>query len=506
MPARWCRRRPWSSRWPGPRSGPASGRSADPRGGEEGRSLVLRTVGFLGIWFFAILAPTSSVVPGTTQMIVEHRMYLSLAAVMVLLVLGIYAAGPERLFREKGPRRDPGRSASPWPLAWAALTLRRNEIYRVDLALWQDTVAKRPEAARLPHNYLRGGPLRSLEGPRPRGHGGIRGEILAPGILGRSRRRTTARAAGPTWKTGHLAEALAEYGQAVAEAPGYAEAQYNFGLALLAADRPAEAILHEEIALHQRPEYPDALNTLGNALPLPPRPAPGRGAAAPYEAAACGLGPEGRGAAQQPGDRPRARREIAGGGRAAPGGGAPEARGRRDPEQSRAGAGRAGRRRTVGLARGARDLPFLRPRPPGRGPPDRPRGPGGLSQQLRRSLHLRRRGLDPGEPDDPPSLAAGAGPLAALLARADGRRPAGPQPQPRRQLCDQRAAGLELSCGQSPHPSPRRPDALRRRAADAWSASGVAGVLRCLWPPRSGGPCTRCRPSRSPTSCSGPSR
>jgi hypothetical protein len=34
-------------------------------------------LGFLGAWFFGILAPTS-LAPGTTQMIVEHRMYLRL--------------------------------------------------------------------------------------------------------------------------------------------------------------------------------------------------------------------------------------------------------------------------------------------------------------------------------------------------------------------------------------------------------------------------------------------
>jgi hypothetical protein len=39
-------------------------------------------LGFAGAWFFVMLAPTS-LVPGTTQMIVEHRMYLSLAAVVV---------------------------------------------------------------------------------------------------------------------------------------------------------------------------------------------------------------------------------------------------------------------------------------------------------------------------------------------------------------------------------------------------------------------------------------
>ena len=51
-------------------------------------------LGFLGAWFFLILAPTS-VLPATLQIIVEHRMYLPLAAVLAgvgaavwILILG----------------------------------------------------------------------------------------------------------------------------------------------------------------------------------------------------------------------------------------------------------------------------------------------------------------------------------------------------------------------------------------------------------------------------------
>ena len=47
-------------------------------------------VGFLGVAFFAILAPSSSVVPVATQVMAEHRMYLPLAPVVVLAVIGFY--------------------------------------------------------------------------------------------------------------------------------------------------------------------------------------------------------------------------------------------------------------------------------------------------------------------------------------------------------------------------------------------------------------------------------
>ena len=44
-------------------------------------------LGFLGLWFFLILAPTSSFIP-IKDMMFEHRMYLPLAAIVVLLVVG----------------------------------------------------------------------------------------------------------------------------------------------------------------------------------------------------------------------------------------------------------------------------------------------------------------------------------------------------------------------------------------------------------------------------------
>jgi protein O-mannosyl-transferase len=48
-------------------------------------------VGFWGAWFFLILAPTSSIMP-IADVAFEHRMYLSLAAVVVVAVVGAHDA------------------------------------------------------------------------------------------------------------------------------------------------------------------------------------------------------------------------------------------------------------------------------------------------------------------------------------------------------------------------------------------------------------------------------
>lgn len=97
--------------------------------------------GFLGVWFFAILAPSSSIVPLPGQTEAEHRMYLPLAAVVVLVVLAAYQA-----VARLGPRSRralvalvPGVAAV---LGWA--TYKRNQDYQSELVLWNIAVASGP--------------------------------------------------------------------------------------------------------------------------------------------------------------------------------------------------------------------------------------------------------------------------------------------------------------------------------------------------------------------------
>jgi len=93
--------------------------------------------GFLGCWFFGILAP-SSVLPGTIQMIVEHRMYLSLAAVVVLIVALSYVIFGRKSLLSMGALA----------FALAVTSAARNQNYRSAIGLFEDTVAKRPGSAR----------------------------------------------------------------------------------------------------------------------------------------------------------------------------------------------------------------------------------------------------------------------------------------------------------------------------------------------------------------------
>ncbi len=239
-------------------------------------------LGFLGAWFFAILAPTS-LAPGTIQMIVEHRMYLPLAAVVTLVVFGLH--------RWLGPRASYllGLAA----VGCALLTALRNHDYRSHLALWGKTVAQRPDNPRaregLAEAYAALGRLDEAIAQHTVAVRLLPDEStyrynLALALVRADRAeeavvhyRHSLRLNPREAKThNNLAIALGRIGQSAAALPHYAEAErlnprepqfaYNHGVALFRLGRTAEAIARYETALRLRPAYPDAHFNLASAL------------------------------------------------------------------------------------------------------------------------------------------------------------------------------------------------------------------------------------------------
>jgi tetratricopeptide (TPR) repeat protein len=213
-------------------------------------------LGFLGAWFFALLAPSSSFVPVVTQTIAEHRMYLALAAVVALLVGGAFAWLGTR-------------SLAGWAAVAAVLgvsTLARNRDYRSEVAIWRDTAATQPLNARA-HNNLGqalyragdfGGAMRCyaealrLQPKYPETHYNL-GVALA--------------------HEGRVTEAIAEYDAALRYQPAYPEAHNNLGNALARAGRPAESLAHYRAALELKPDFAEAWSNQGNSLLQLERPA-----------------------------------------------------------------------------------------------------------------------------------------------------------------------------------------------------------------------------------------
>jgi tetratricopeptide (TPR) repeat protein len=171
-------------------------------------------LGFAASWFFLILAPSSSIVPVVAQPVAESRLYLPLAGIAALVVLGAYRACGRWVLLVFG--------AAAVGLGVAAAA--RNEVYRSEQGLWSDTVAKVPS------------------NPRARNH-------LA-----------SAWAKLP----GHLADAQAEYEAALRLQPTYADAHNNLGDILLREGQTAAATREYQAALRFNPNLAEAHNNLGN--------------------------------------------------------------------------------------------------------------------------------------------------------------------------------------------------------------------------------------------------
>lgn len=205
--------------------------------------------GFLGAWFFAVLAPSSSFVPVVTQTMAEHRMYLPLAAVVVGAVLGVHQVLGRRTWWLSGGAA----------LVCAGLTFSRNLDYRSDLAIWSDTAAKYPANARA-HNNLGQALFRA-------------GRVLES--VGRYQEALRLQPNYPEThynlgvslaQLGDLPGATTHYEEALRIEPGYLAALNNLGNALMRAGRAPEALRHYEEALRRDPEFPQAHTNLGNAL------------------------------------------------------------------------------------------------------------------------------------------------------------------------------------------------------------------------------------------------
>ncbi len=206
-------------------------------------------IGFACAWFFIALAPSSSVIPVAQQPCAENRVYLPLVGVAGLTVVGAY-----RLF---GRRSLAAFSVA--ALSLGAATLARNPVFESELAIWHDTVARRPENHRAENN-------------------------LGNALLKRNRddealkHFDAAIRLSPTYSDAHNnrgvvllrkrrpVDALVEFDTATKHKANYADAQYNKGEAFLQLGLNDRAIEALQVALRMNPKNAKAYNNLGIAL------------------------------------------------------------------------------------------------------------------------------------------------------------------------------------------------------------------------------------------------
>ena len=205
--------------------------------------------GFCGLFFFAVLAPSSSFVPVVTQTMNEHRVYLALAGIVVLAVTGLYGWWGRKSFLV----------FAVIGVALTATTIRRNYDYRTELALWEDTVRKRPGNARA---------LASL-GAIHQGAGRLDQALtlLQEAVRVAPRSAEAHNNLGNVWmKLGHWENARQCFQQALVLKPDEPFALNNLGNALLQLARRPEAISRFEAALRARPDFAEPRYNLANTL------------------------------------------------------------------------------------------------------------------------------------------------------------------------------------------------------------------------------------------------
>lgn len=213
-------------------------------------------VGFCSVWFFALLAPSSSIVPIATQTLAEHRIYLALAAPLLLASLALHRWFGRRALLVGGLAA----------LLFGGLTFARNTDYRSEVALWRDTAAKVPSNPRAHYNLG----LAELDaGDRSAAIASLSTALtLDPAHAGAQDHLAQALAAA-----GRIAEALPHFARAAELRPDSALAQANFANALVQSGRAIDALPHLETAVRLAPASAEIQFALGNCLAQLGRPA-----------------------------------------------------------------------------------------------------------------------------------------------------------------------------------------------------------------------------------------
>ncbi len=251
--------------------------------------------GFCGFWFFGVLAPSSSFVPIEDAMF-EHRMYLSLAGVIAVVVTTV-GWGVERLTRSTPAKARIPRTVQTAGVAVMVLlaygTHHRNRAYASDLTMWTDVTTKRPQNTRawvaLGNAHLSRDQVdeavasyqRSLQlqpdyadGHTALGMGlARRGSTTEAIACYREAIRLNGRHAKAYYnlgnalnREGNYAEAVEAFRESLAIRPSFADAHCNLGNALSRMGRWEEAIRAYHDAIHADPGHSKAHNNLGDAL------------------------------------------------------------------------------------------------------------------------------------------------------------------------------------------------------------------------------------------------
>jgi tetratricopeptide (TPR) repeat protein len=261
--------------------------------------IVRPRLGFLGLWFFVTLAPTSSIVPIATEVGAERRMYLPLAALVVLAVTlahqlwdRLSGAGTGQSLWLKV------RLASIWIVflglsaALAARTVLRNREYASGISIAQTVIERRPHGRAhhlLAAELMKAGRgddalahLREAIAGDPKAHYSLGAELLARGdvdtAIGHLREfirlepatanviPARAMIGSALLNNGQPAAAAAEFRRILEIMPSHAEAHRDLANALFAQQQFELASVHYRVYLAGRADDFGSLTNMGISL------------------------------------------------------------------------------------------------------------------------------------------------------------------------------------------------------------------------------------------------
>jgi tetratricopeptide (TPR) repeat protein len=220
-------------------------------------------LGFLGVWFFAILAPSSSIIPLHQQIAAEKRMYLPSAAVVTLVVLGCFFAGRwcvrRNLFSVKTAKTIGYAMTLAVVVTLGVVTFERNTVYASVESIWIDALKKNPDNFRAKTDYSKvlidlGRYDEAIK---------LCQEILDSWPTFLDAHCTYGSA---LFALGRYSEAAEQYEKVLAVKGDIPEYHYDYGNALYQLRRFEEAALQYELSLKLSPYSAETHNNLGMAL------------------------------------------------------------------------------------------------------------------------------------------------------------------------------------------------------------------------------------------------
>ena len=247
--------------------------------------------GYLGTFALAILAPTL-LVPIVTEIAAERRMYLPLAALVTLLVVGGYAA-LRRALPERTALAAITIAAMLLALVGGVVSRHRLDAYADELTLWQDVLGHDPRDATAQYNVgtillEQNEPQQAAEYFRraialrdnyPQAHHNLGAALEALGRHDEATRQfERAVELEPRYAMGHvklgitamnagrIVEAKQEFKQALQWQPNDADAHRALARLLLNEGELDDAIRHARAAIAADPNDAESENTLGAAL------------------------------------------------------------------------------------------------------------------------------------------------------------------------------------------------------------------------------------------------